>query len=294
MTHRDKVLLVGSCFSQHIGEYLQYRGIRTCRPFGPLFNPASICAALHRLRENRPVSESELFEENGLWHHFDFHSAYSRCDRQEALQAMNDCIGQGHRFLAEATCVIISLGTACVYRHRASGQVVANCHHVPAAQFDRSRLSVGQTTAYLREISEMLEGRKVLLTISPIRHLRDGLHANNLSKSTLLLSVDQLQEENPDIAYFPAYELLLDDLRDYRFYGDDLVHPTRLAVEYIGEQFTRRYWSPATCEAAHAFMEIHKAESHRLQHPDSAMAKSFQAQTAAKRMAWEKQHYTTA
>ncbi|MBP5259533.1 MAG: GSCFA domain-containing protein [Paludibacteraceae bacterium] len=291
MTHGDKILLAGSCFAGHMAGYLQERGWRTSQPFGPLFNPASIAAALHRLDSNRSVAADELFEEDGVWHHFDFHSAYSRPDRKEALQVMNDCVAEGHRFLQDASCLILTLGTAYIYRHRNSGAVVANCHHVPAAAFERTRLSVDETLDCLNDIRALLPGKKLILTVSPVRHLRDGLHDNNLSKSTLLLAVEAFCHRHPEADYFPAYELLNDDLRDYRFYADDLVHPAPLAVEYIGERFAECYWDSATAGAARAFMEIRKAESHRALHPGSEADNAFRERTRRQRRQWEQQYY---
>ena len=291
ITHRDRVLLAGSCFAGHMRDYLQERGVRSFQPFGPLFNPVSVSDSLRRLREGRPVTEEELFEEGGLWHHFGFHGNYSRPSKSEALAEMNHCVEEGGAFLEAAKVVILTLGTAYVYERSDTREVVANCHHAPASAFRRRRLSVSEAAGHLDDVIRLIPGKRLILTVSPIRHTRDGLHENNLSKSVLLLAIEEFRQRHPEADYFPSYEMLTDDLRDYRFYADDLTHPAPLAVEYIGERFTERYWDDATREAARAFAEIRKRETHRPLHPGSAGDETFRQETARLRARWEEEHY---
>ena len=222
--HSDKLLVMGSCFAEHIGGRLKQMKFRTVvNPYGVLYNPCSIAAGLVRLLEQHPFAEDELceFPDEG-WNTWLHHSRYSHPVKQMALSAINESIVQGSHQLAEADVLILTLGTAWVYRLSDTNEVGGNCHKVPERRFVRQRLSVQEVVdalaPTLSRIFEMNPRLRVLFTVSPVRHLKDGLHGNQLSKATLLLAVDELCamfSERCD--YFPAYEILMDELRDYRF-----------------------------------------------------------------------------
>ncbi len=223
-------------------------------PFGTLYNPASIAAAVRRLMENRPYSEAELFEFGGMWHSFDHHSKFSCADRSMALQKINARYEGGVRFLKTARWLIVTFGTAYAYCLSDTGAVVGNCHKMPASCFSRRLLSqrdvVDDWLATLACLHEWNPELKVIFTVSPIRHLADGAHGNQLSKSTLLLAIDELSRCAEWISYFPAFEIVMDELRDYRFYAADMVHPSDVAVDYVMERFSEACFSESARKSA--------------------------------------------
>lgn len=225
--------MVGSCFSDVIGEQMKQRYLKvTCNPFGTLYNPLSIAQAINR------TEVPELIEHEGLWHSMVHHGSFSRADKSEAEQAVRGSIETMQKALQEATVVIVTFGTAWVYEK--DGEIVGNCHKLPENCFTRRRLTVGEIVKAWKPILKKYNDKKWLFTVSPIRHIKDGLHENQLSKATLLEAVEQLGD------YFPSYEIMLDELRDYRFYADDLVHPSSLAVSYIWERFVDTFCTPQT------------------------------------------------
>ena len=235
--------MLGSCFSDEIGEQMKQRYLHvTCNPFGTLYNPLSIAQAMQM------TDIPELVEHEGLYHAMSHHGSFSRADRQEAEQAVRASIETMQQALQEATVIIVTFGTAWVYEK--DGEIVGNCHKLPESCFTRRRLSVDEIVAAWRPILNRFPDKHWLFTVSPIRHIRDGLHENQLSKATLLHAVEQIVLHSyPSPAtrrYFPSYEIMLDELRDYRFYADDLVHPSSLAVNYIWERFVDTFCTPQT------------------------------------------------
>ena len=244
--YEDKILLVGSCFADSIGQMMQQRALQvTCNPFGTLYNPLSIAQAL-QMTEMPP-----LVEHDGLWHSMAHHGSLSRADKHEAEQAVSDSIQTMQTALNEATVVIVTFGTAWVYemtnQHSAiSNQIVGNCHKIPAEQFSRRRLSTDEILQTWQPLIARYPDKHWLFTVSPIRHVKDGLHGNQLSKATLLQAVEAISGQPSAVSYFPSYEIMLDELRDYRFYAEDLVHPSPIAVQYIWERFIEAYCTPQT------------------------------------------------
>ena len=228
--------MVGSCFSDEIGAQMQERYLHvTCNPFGTLYNPLSIAQAISY--QPSAVS-SQLVYHEGLWHSMAHHGAFSRATKEEAEQVVRASIETMQKALKEASVVIVTFGTAWVYEKE--GAIVGNCHKLPERCFNRRRLSVEEIVEAWKPILAQYPDKKWLFTVSPIRHIRDGLHENQISKATLLQAVEQLGD------YFPSYEIMLDELRDYRFYADDLVHPSSLAVNYIWERFVDTFCTPQT------------------------------------------------
>ena len=248
--YEDRILMVGSCFSDEIGEQMKQRYLSvTCNPFGTLYNPLSIANAINYKSEilNHQSPIPLIFNE-GLWHSMAHHGAFSRPTKEEAEAAVLASVEAMQQALDEATVVIVTFGTAWGYEM--NGEVVGNCHKLPADRFTRRRLTVDEIVAAWQPIVERYSDKHWLFTVSPIRHIKDGLHENQLSKATLLQAVEALVKyENVEMGkcqYFPSYEIVLDELRDYRFYADDLVHPSSMAVQYIWERFVDTFCTNPT------------------------------------------------
>jgi hypothetical protein len=203
----------------------------------------------------------------GIYHSFSHHSRFSGRDEAMVLEKINAAIQTGNRFLKESSCLIITFGTAQIYRLISSGKVVANCHKLPAKVFREERCSMEQITALwnplIRALHELNPSLKILFTVSPIRYWKNGAHENQLNKAILLLAVNQLVQENTSCFYFPAYEIMMDDLRDYRFYSDDLIHPNPQAIDYIWEKFGATFFDAKTMEAIKIYEKQQRAEKHR-------------------------------
>ncbi len=272
--HPDVIFLIGSCFAENMAQKLVNAGFSVLHnPLGELYNPLSIQAAVELITGRRTLDEGDLLFRDGLWHSFYHHSSFSCRQKQELLTKMEQSFTKTKDFLKKARWAMITLGTAFVYRYKPSGRIVANCHKVPASQFERFRLSVNQITEALQATFELLHTLnpelRMVLTVSPIRHLKNGMAENQRSKAALILAVSQMIAESDHAEYFPAYEIMMDDLRDYRFYADNLTHPSQAAVQYIWEKFAETYFS-AECKKAVADMEkLHQALNHRPLHPDS-------------------------
>ncbi len=237
ISYNDNVFVLGSCFADSVGIRLLNSGFNVCvNPFGTLYNPLSIAKAIERLDSGRPFSKEECVRMGAgadLVCSFSHHTSFARADEADFLAGANASLQEAALRWKTCNKVIISLGTVWCYFH--NGEVVSNCLKRPQAEFERKALSLAQTSAALRGIIESNPGKEFIFTVSPIRHLADGAHANQLSKSTLLLAVQDVL--GPGREYFPAYEILMDELRDYRFYAEDLSHPSHVAEEYIWENF---------------------------------------------------------
>jgi len=280
LDHTDKMMILGSCFAENIGFLLKESGFRvSLNPFGVLYNPASVGMALHRLWQNQSYREEELVEYDGFYHSFSHHSSFSGTDPQSTLEKINTAFNQAVIDLKDATCLIITFGTSWVYTLPSTDQIVANCHKMPEENFLRRRLTVHEIEYFYIELLEMLfqakPDLKVLFTVSPIRHLKDGVHENTLSKATLHLAIEDLCESFDHVFYFPAYELLMDDLRDYRFYAEDMVHPSTIAQRYIWDYFSDTCFTKSTKEIVHQVQQIHRAMEHKPFHPEDEAYKRF-------------------
>lgn len=284
----ERMLLLGSCFAENIGTRLAGNKFNVdINPFGTLYNPASIAAALRRLLHPERFTADDLLQHEGVYHSFSHHSRFSSTSETECLRNINDRLEASTNEFRKTTYLVVTLGTAYVYRLKSSGEVVANCHKLPEKMFDRSMLTVGEIIAEWKELLlslwEQNPDLKILFTVSPIRHWKDGAHGNQLSKATLLLAVDELQAAYPErIAYFPAYEIMMDELRDYRFYATDMLHPSELAIDYIWQRFTENFLSDETKGILKEWAEIQKAINHRPFQPESDAYKRFISQTLLK------------
>ena len=274
--YSSRIVTLGSCFAENISRILLSRKFCvTPQPTGILFNPASIERSLRLMHTRHRITVEELIEADGRWLSYDFHSSISGNNIEEATCNIQQAIYTGNEALSHATHLIITLGTAWVYRRRDNGTIVANCHKQPATLFSRELLDVEDICSSLRSIMEMFTG-DVIVTISPVRHIGDGLVDNSLSKALLRIAVERVKSEYPTrISYFPSYEILIDDLRDYRFYGDDLVHPSSQAIEYIGEKFFEVATTPACQQLMQRIERIVVASNHRPMNPRSEQYRDF-------------------
>ena len=244
-----------------------------CNPFGTLYNPFSITLCLRRAMQDEPISQDYLVWHEGLWHSWLHHGRFSHADSAQVLDGCNRAIHDTYLFLQRNPLIIITLGTAYTFflndpaaAPAMQGQPVANCHKLPAAKFLRRRLSVEEVVDCFRhQILDDL-GVPIVFTVSPIRHLADGAHGNQLSKGTLLLAVDKLVQEHENCHYFDSYEIVMDELRDYRFYARDMCHPSDVAVDIIWERFQQTFMSDATREVARQQERLWRQRQHRPLH----------------------------
>ena len=285
--HSDSVVLLGSCFSDNIGAKLQGALFNALvNPMGTLYNPMSIASGVDRLIDCEPIAGQTLFMQSGVWNSFEFHSRYSLPDKQATLERKNNRIQQGHEALKSAHLLTVSLGTALVYRLKTTGEVVANCHKVPQHEFERKMASVSEMAqtldAMLTRLHEFNPELRIILTVSPIRHIADGLDTNSLSKSSLRVAIHEAITSHHEYCdYFPAYEILMDDLRDYRFYASDMVHPNDVAVEYIWQVFQATYLDDRSALAVARCERIHKRLQHRPMSANRETVERFNADTAS-------------
>jgi hypothetical protein len=287
ITYMDNVLLIGSCFTEHISDRLQQHKFKVLsNPHGILFNPLSVASSLDGYLNDRRYEQEELFYLNELWNSWDHHTRYSDIDTVAALQGINQSQADASAFIKQADWVIITLGSAFQYYLKETGKPVANNHRAPAQWFEKKLLgiddiigSLGKTLQHLFDVNPYAN---VLFTISPVRHIRDGVVDNNRSKARLIESVHTLCERYDKAHYFPAYELVIDILRDYRFYDIDFVHPNYMATTYVWEQFVKSCIAPPACDLMQQVQEIITARSHRSRFPATNAHKKFKESYAEK------------
>ncbi|MFI3306839.1 MAG: GSCFA domain-containing protein [Rikenellaceae bacterium] len=276
--YADRIFTIGSCFAQNIGARVARAKFRTTiNPTGTLFNPLSICDTITRLCDRRRVDVDELREGAGGWYHYDMHSSLNESSPQQAAATINLAIDRGGAALESAQWVVITLGTAWVYERIDTGEVVANCHKEPARNFRRRQATLEEIVERLDQtIGRHLSDKRIILTLSPIRHVSDGLEQNSLSKATLRIAIDQVVARDPQRRfYLPAYEILVDDLRDYRFYADDMVHPSSVAMEYVWQYFCDVALGERAKCLLPRVMKIVAASQHRPTNPEGEPHKAL-------------------
>jgi hypothetical protein len=287
VNHQDQIFCMGSCFAENMAHKLQRNKFATLlNPFGILYNPVSIAKAFSLLLEENPFPENELFKHHGLWHSFDHHGHFSKPDKAATLQGINSALANGRAFLKNTNRLIVTLGTANVFVHKKSGEIVANCHKIPGTEFTRKRLDLETVIEKLSSIFEKLKAKnpklQIITTVSPIRHIRDGLIENQKSKAVLLLALDKIGSNLDFVHYFPSHEILLDDLRDYRFYEADLIHPNKVAIDYIWDYFKQSFFNGATIELITEIEKIVNASCHLPFHSESDQHQIFLKQQLEK------------
>mgnify|MGYP005754560201 CR=1 FL=1 len=280
LTLQQRVITIGSCFAEVIGSKLKSNKVDVLtNPFGTIFNPVSVCRLLKAAAGEDYDFEKHLVHHNGIWYAYDLHSSVSSPNKEQLLQLIQERQKAAAQYLQNASLLIVTLGTAIAYELTDTGNVVANCHKLPAKQFNRVLLNLEDTRLYFQQTLEQLKSinpeLKILLTVSPVRHVKEKLTMNSVSKSELRLLCHYLQEANPNVLYFPAYEIMMDDLRDYRYYKDDMLHPTSLAENYIWEKFVEAYYDEPFQKFISEWDKIARALAHKPFHPRTEGHQAF-------------------
>lgn len=278
--HQSKILCIGSCFTEHIGKKLDYYKFPVqLNPFGIIYNPLSIAESLNFLLEKKQFVKTDLIRHNGLWHSFQHHSRFSGIDVTQTLERINTVIADASKHLLQADILTITLGTSYVFILKKTGKIVANCHKIPANEFIRKRLRTEEIHDTLASLFKTLKSENpelnILLTVSPVRHIKEGLIENQRSKAMLLLACDHLVQDFDFVHYFPAYEIMMDDLRDYRFYEKDMIHPNNLAHDYIWQYFSDVFFVEKTVQLNSRIEKILQALQHKAFQAESEKHQQF-------------------
>lgn len=283
----SKIVTIGSCFSDHIGQLLLDNKLScTKNPLGTIYNPISIFSTiLASIYSKQP--HPELFtEKESIWHHFDFHSSYWSPSKSELTSKIEQATLELKRAVSDAHVLVITFGTAFVYRHKQTQAYVSNCHKVPSSTFEKILLTqqeiIHSFSSVYQELIQINPALHILLTISPVRHIKDTLSYNSVSKSILRVACHQVQETYPNVSYFPVLELMQDDLRDYRFYEKDLIHPNQQAIEYIYERFATAYFSENLQKLQEEWQKIKSALQHKPFYPGTVSHLHFLENLAKK------------
>lgn len=286
--YNSKLLLVGSCFSENIGNKLNYFKFQaTQNPFGILFHPKAIETFITNAINEKVYSEKDLVFQNERFHCFEAHSSVSSSDKNEVLDNLNSAIVSTHKKLKETSHIIVTLGTAWVYRFIETDEIVTNCHKIPQKKFLKELLTVDEITESLDAIIVLLKSINkdvhIIFTVSPVRHLKDGFVENMQSKAHLIAGIHATINAQKNINYFPSYELMMDELRDYRFYAEDMIHPNTTAINYIWEKFTETWFLEETSSTLKEIDTIQKGMLHKPFNQNSAEHQEFLKNLASKK-----------
>ncbi|MHC0442980.1 GSCFA domain-containing protein [Flavobacterium sp. 3-210] len=286
--YSSKVLSIGSCFAENIAEKFDYFKFQNeTNPFGIIFNPVSIEKLFRRVCELDFYQEKDVFFHNERWHSYEVHSDLSNSDRQELLETLNKAITEANKQLKQASHIIITYGTSWIYRNLESEEIVANCHKVPQKQFSKELLSAEIIQKSIQNTIDLIQtlnpNINFIFTISPVRHIKDGFIENQLSKSHLFTALHQTFDFRlSTFDYFPSYEIMMDELRDYRFYTEDMLHPNQIAIDYIWKLFSENYITEESISVMQEVDEIQKSLRHRSFNPESEQHQKFLAKLQQK------------
>lgn len=296
----SKILLLGSCFAENIGEKFEYFKFQTVvNPFGIIFNAVSLEKLINRIVNKIEFSEKDIFFQNDLWHCYEVHSELSNPNKNTFLNSLNELINSTTQQLKDSTHIIITLGTSWVYRLRQaqsdSDGVVSNCHKVPQKQFIKELLTIHQIEESIESIISLVHSVnpncKFIFTVSPVRHIKDGFVENTLSKAHLISAIHKvINYQLSNANYFPSYEIMMDELRDYRFYTSDMLHPNQVAIDYIWERFTETNFEENTIATMQEVETIQKGLAHRPFNPNSEKHLTFLANLDKKMQAIQNQN----
>jgi hypothetical protein len=280
ISHADRLMLIGSCFATSIGNQLATGKIPVMiNPCGTVYNPVSVCNTLEIIASRKVFQQDDLYFHEGRWLSLYHYTDFSAEDGEVLLNRINRDLAEASDFLKKTSFLFLTFGTARIFRLKKTGQIVSNCHKIPAAMFSRELLSVNEIAemwvAMLDSLNSLFPGLKIIFTESPVRHLKDGAHGNLVSKSVLFLAIERLLEHPSMPVYFPAYELMMDDLRDYRFYDEDMTHPSQSAINYIWEAFSGCYFDESTARLWYEATKITRGVSHRFNTGDRPARKLF-------------------
>ncbi len=278
--YHTSVLFMGSCFTENIGNIMtELKFPVIVNPFGVMYNPVSVQKGLEILIDQVEFKENDLGFFNEQWFSFYHDTEFSDIDQKKCLDKINNSVKTASRQLRNAEYLVVTFGTSWVYRYLKSGNIVSNCHKIPAKEFER--LKIGTENIFvewadlINQLHELNKNLKIIFTVSPVRHWKDGAIQNQLSKSTLILAIHLLKERYKNVEYFPAYEIMMDDLRDYRFYADDMLHPSKVAIDYIWEQVVQTYFEKETVNISKEVEKILMAKNHRPLNQDTLSHKKF-------------------
>ena len=277
----SRIISFGSCFAQNIGEKLSYFKFQnTVNPFGIIFNPVSIENLVSRAVNNQLFTENDIFFHNDLWHCFEVHSELTHSDKTIFLDRLNQVLSDFHFQIFKSTHFQITYGTSWVYRNKSSNSIVANCHKVPQSQFDKEILSVATIEKSIQNTIDLIQkvnpNCHFIFTVSPVRHIKDGFVENQRSKAHLITAIHSSISHLPSSNYFPSYEIMMDELRDYRFYAEDMLHPSQTAIDYIWKRFSENYISEENFATMEEVCSIQKGLAHRPFNPNTASHQKFQ------------------
>lgn len=284
---RDPILTIGSCFADQIGKQLNVnKFIVSANPLGIIYNPLSIHHVLHyAIKANTPEDKTYI-QQGGIWNNYEFHSSFSATTKEEITGGIKQAIETTHEFLKKTKVLIITYGTAWAFERIDSGLLVANCHKVDPKNFNKILLPPTQIVASFQQLYEELKSLnsslKIILTVSPVRHIKDTLELNQVSKSALRLACHSIQDKYADVEYFPAYEIMIEDLRDYRFYEPDMIHPSSEAIDYIWDKFHHHYFDDSTKDFIHQWKTVLADLKHRPFHPQADAHQEFLKATLKK------------
>ncbi|MCL2132617.1 MAG: GSCFA domain-containing protein [Lentimicrobiaceae bacterium] len=285
ISHKDSILLMGSCFAENIGRKLtKYKFSTDINPFGILFNPLSIAQSLNTLADSFLFQEDDLHFYNGEWISFFHHGKFSKSNKKECLDTINEKLVESRAFLQKTDFLILTLGTSISYSYQ--GTVVANCHKIPQKEFQKQMLDIQDIVSPLASSIEKVKAVnskiRILFTVSPVRYIKNEMTENTLSKARLVVATHELLHRIENSDYFPAYELMLDDLRDYRFYNEDMIHPSPTAVDYIWDSFANSFFGYETKKTNSLIEEIASAKNHRIKNPFADESKRFKEEQLKK------------
>ena len=279
ISHQDKMLMIGSCFTENIGRYLhQYKFKINTNPFGIIYNPVSIINNLQRIIDCRFYSEEELLYSNELYLSLDHHGSFSGIDKMEVLDKINEEIEKGHHIFNESNYILLTFGTAFVYKHIGQHKIVANCHKISASEFEKRLLTIEEIVSSYEALQTVLNKKTIIFTTSPVRHWRDGAIENQRSKSILTESIHRIFSKQENVLYFPAFEIVMDELRDYRFYEEDMLHPNAVAIKYIWNRFSETYFSKETIQINKEIEKINLLMQHRIKKHHTKSETAFKEQ----------------
>ena len=300
--HKSNLAFIGSCFADNISAQFASRKFKVqANPFGTVYNPVSLASQTKAIADGKVFGEEDVFQDtrcDGLWHCWDAHSSLSGATKEECIGKLNDATTQARDFLKKASVIFITLGTAFVYYLKDSGKPVSNCHRQDPNLFTRRMISVDEATEAIREITasirQLNQHAQIVFTVSPLRHMSDGAHNNTLSKATLQLAINKeiatspLAPRNDTVDYFPGYEIVMDELRDYRFYAEDMIHLSKTAEEYIFERMVETYCDSTTRENIAKVEKFLKMTNHRIQDENSPATQEFKEKLAKQAAELEK------
>lgn len=292
INYHSKIVLFGSCFAEHIAgkfKYFKFQG--TSNPFGILYHPIAIENLIVSALKQRHYDESDVFFHNERWHSFDAHSVLSSSSKEELLKNLNFAVQSTYQGIKESTHIIMTLGTAWSYKFLETGSVVANCHKVPQNQFKKELQSVQSITYSLKRVADMIQSvnpnATIIFTVSPVRHIKDGFVENTRSKAHLITAIHSLLDEKSEsdnfLNYFPSFEIMMDELRDYRFYSEDMLHPNQTAVNYIWNRFKAIWISESSQETMLEVDSIQKGVNHKPFNPKSEQHQAFLSKLEAQK-----------